>query len=124
MRGVDGSGAPMPDYLDDLKMLSRRLLMVALRAWLGFWDAWDTGCIWHNDLTLASRRKVLDEYVTLSEEDEKWYMRRWDDENLESDKAVCQRALTQAREGMRRRILSAPVTNTMSFHPPKPAAEG
>jgi len=117
---VDTSGAAQPDYAHDLRMLSRRLLMTALRARLCQADAWDTGFIWHDARTLAPGRAVLDDYMRLAADDIAWTAKRWDDENLESDKAACVGALAQARESVRRRILDASCVNARSLHSPKP----
>ena len=123
MEEVSVEGAPQPDYTHDMRMLSRRMLMVALRARLCCEDAWDTGCIWHSPETLAPRRGRLNEYVELAAKDQDWYSRRWDEENFASDKAGCMRALSDARESIRRRVLDAPYVNTLLFHAPGTARE-
>lgn len=118
MDEVPMADAPLPDYAHDMRMLARRLLMVALRARLCCDDAWDTGCIWHSPGTLAPRHRLLDEYVALSGKDQVWYSQRWNDENLISDKAGCMRALSDAQESIRRRVLQTPYVNTLFFHGP------
>jgi|GEM_PF-3739562 len=113
---VPEADVPELDDFRDLRMLARRLLLIALRARLWHQYAWDTGAIWKERNQLAPRQRLLDEYQRLATEDLAWYAEHWDAHNELSVRDECLNTLRQARDVMIERIESLVIPNTKHFH--------
>ena len=107
-------------FLNDLKALSRRLLMIALRARLCFDHTWYTGAVWLTAKDIFPSEDRLKEYKTLAQKDIDWYMHKWEAENLETCQDNCKRYMEEA-------IFSTDKTihkpqNSMLYFPPDSAS--
>lgn len=109
---LDTTHAARPDEVQDLAMLANRLLAVALRASLWYEYVWDSSYRGHDERYLAAcrdRAAKRQEYLRRAEEDLHWYQDRWREQNLESDWAACEHALTSAMESIRQIVTEAGV---------------
>jgi len=102
LKSIRVSKPTFPGYLDDLVMLSNRLVAIALRAQLWHLFTWDTGYIWPDHPAQEIRKNLLAEYVERATNDIVWYEKLWNEENLESEWAVCKRNMQEAVNAVRR----------------------
>ena len=89
MDAVDANEAKEPDWLNDLKMLAKRVLLAVIRGKLCFRHAFDTGGIWFTDEDL---RPIVDdhaEYRAMIGPDRAFLIENWKRDAYESALSRC-----------------------------------
>jgi len=117
MNSIKQSNCIQPEFLDDFKALSSRMLMVALRARLCFEHTWYAGAVWLKKNDVAPAQERLTEYNKLAQDDLNWYMNKWNMNNLESCREKCCQYLSKAIATTAKTIHIP--ENSMLYYPPR-----
>ncbi|MHC4873859.1 MAG: family 20 glycosylhydrolase [Planctomycetota bacterium] len=120
LQKISTEDIPNPDFLEDLQVLSRRMLIVALRIRLCFDYTWNPGSIWISKEDAAPAQQRLSRYIELANLDLDWYMSKWDQDNLRSCREKCRAYMTRAIESTCKTV-NIPENSMLYYKPDKHA---
>lgn len=116
LESLGNKGIPHPEYLDEIKALGRRFLMIAIRTKLCYLHTWHTGAIWVEKKDMVEKEKLLAEYNGMADEDIAWYMEKWDDDNLEGCREKCRSYMENAKQMTAKTVYAC--DNCMLYYQP------